>query len=88
MTNQIVATYAPCCGTVRIGDLEPGVMHCALPHERKLMKLVDAAEYEAVERALRDLLARIHRDGGHHTDAVGLAQSVKDAESIVCRWAR
>ena len=28
---------------------------------------------------LRDLLAIIHRDGGHHTDEVGLEKSIEDA---------
>lgn len=32
---------------------------------------------------LRNLLARIHRDGGHHTGAVGLEQSIVDAEAVV-----
>ena len=33
-----------------------------------------------------DLLATIHRDGGHHTEAVGLEQSVKDAMRLVDTW--
>lgn len=33
---------------------------------------------------LRDLLAVIHCDGGHHTEAVGIEQSIKDALSAVC----
>jgi hypothetical protein len=32
---------------------------------------------------LRNLLARIHRDGGHHTEKVGLARSVYDADKRV-----
>lgn len=32
---------------------------------------------------LRDLLAVIHCDGGHHTEAVGIEQSIKDALSAV-----
>jgi len=32
---------------------------------------------------LRNLLASIHRDGGHHTEKVGLAQSFKDADERV-----
>lgn len=32
--------------------------------------------------AARDLLAVIHRDGGHHTDDVGFVQSCKDAQSV------
>lgn len=37
---------------------------------------------------LRNLLAVIHRDGGHHTSDVGLKQSVKDAQAKVIRWIR
>ena len=32
------------------------------------------------EKMLRELLAHLHGDGGHHTEKVGLAQSVFDAE--------
>ena len=32
------------------------------------------------EEILRELLATIHRDGGHHTEKVGLEQSALDAE--------
>lgn len=34
---------------------------------------------------LRNLLAIIHRDGGHHTEAVGIAQSCRDAAT---KWYR
>jgi len=34
-------------------------------------------------KAARDLLAVIHRDGGHHTGKVGFVQSCEDAISIV-----
>jgi hypothetical protein len=40
---KIIATYSPCCGIFREGDAEEGVMHSALPHEWKTIKLVDAA---------------------------------------------
>lgn len=36
--------------------------------------------------AAQNLLARIHRDGGHHTEAVGFAQSVADADLKVSEW--
>ncbi len=41
----------------------------------------DPIEYRCSteERYLRDLLAVIHRDGGHHTTEVGLEQSTEDA---------
>jgi hypothetical protein len=35
------------------------------------------------EREARSLLAVIHRDGGHHTERVGFAQSTADAIEIV-----
>ena len=37
-------------------------------------------------RHLRNLLARIHRDGGHHTDACGLEKSVLDADAAVAMY--
>jgi hypothetical protein len=39
---------------------------------------------EARVRKARDLLAVIHKDGGHHTEKVGFEQSVEDAIQI---WA-
>ena len=36
--------------------------------------------------AAKNLLARIHRDGGHHTEAVGFSQSVADADAKVSEW--
>ena len=36
-------------------------------------------------KQLRELLAIIHRDGGHHTDKVGIEQSVNDAHQV---WAK
>ena len=36
-----------------------------------------------LENAVRNLLAVIHRDGGHHTARVGLGRSLKDAEKAV-----
>ena len=37
-------------------------------------------------KLLEDLLAVIHRDGGHHTAKVGLEQSVQDARAKVNEW--
>ena len=34
---------------------------------------------ECILVMLKNLLARIHRDGGHHTEWVGLPKSVDDA---------
>ena len=41
------------------------------------------AELEETRRQLRNLLAVIHRDGGHHTEKVGLEVSISDAMKIV-----
>jgi hypothetical protein len=41
------------------------------------------AERDALRKGLLDLLAVVHRDGGHHTEAVGTRQSVVDAELAV-----
>ena len=60
---QIIATYSPCCGIFRVGDAEQGVMHCALPHERKVIRLVDENDYqEAVlnkEKRIKELEYRL-----------------------------
>lgn len=42
---------------------------------------VSAAHKDSV--LLQELLARIHRDGGHHSAAVGTEQSAKDADGII-----
>ena len=56
-------------------------------------KFEQRAEFVAERNALRaelaaakSLLARIHRDGGNHTEAVGFAQSVADADAKVSEW--
>lgn len=41
------------------------------------------AEPKREDRAVRDLLAIIHCDGGHHPEAVGLDQSILDAMEVV-----
>ena len=41
-------------------------------------------ESKKAECERNDLLARIHRDGGHHTGEVGVEQSVDDAHEV---WA-
>lgn len=46
--------------------------------EMKNMRLRDK-KLRVAERELLNLLAIIHGDGGHHTEEVGIVQSVKDA---------
>lgn len=50
------------------------------PHE----PVERTAYVETLERGLGNLLAIIHRDGGHHTARVGIARSVDDAHQA---WA-
>jgi hypothetical protein len=40
-------------------------------------------EEEEMERHLRNLLAVVHRDGGHYTSEHGIEKSVKDAMELV-----
>lgn len=49
--------------------------------EQMLLAYIDAADQ--TERALGNLLARIHRDGGHHQVRFGTEQSALDAEQAV-----
>ena len=64
-------------------DLIVGAVN-ALP---ALLDALDAAERERDEAVamLRNLLARVHRDGGQHSDAVGLAQATREADEIIAR---
>lgn len=43
-------------------------------------------EADTLERHLKNLLARIHRDGGHYTEEHGLNKSAADADRIVARF--
>ena len=52
--------------------------------------LTDAARRVVRERdeavaMLREILARVHRDGGQHVDAVGLAQATREADEVIVR---
>ncbi len=38
---------------------------------------------EKIQFELLNLLAVLHRDGGHHTDRVGLLQSIVDAKESI-----
>lgn len=40
-------------------------------------------KFAIVEARAKNLLARIHRDGGQHTESVGLEASLVDAEKVV-----
>ena len=41
---------------------------------------------EEVSLLLGELLAVIHRDGGHHIADVGVEQACKDAEAKILNW--
>jgi len=50
---EIEATYSLCCGIFRAGDAEEGIMHNALPHERKVLRLTDVKELERCHALMR-----------------------------------
>lgn len=52
-------------------------------HEEETSWMIE--EIANLEYKLLNLLARIHRDGGHHTGKVGLEQSCKDADMAVSK---
>lgn len=62
--------------------------HCETSHAydkaRRTLKSPLQYTYQRDRAALLDLLAIIHRDGGHHTEDVGVEQSVEDAHQIWC----
>ena len=71
ITREFCDHAAPCARCAEWdGDQYPGKEHIA------------ALEAELKERdlQLRHLLCIIHRDGGHHTQAHGLEQSIEDAK--------
>lgn len=51
--------------------------------EGNLESIMEVNEAVAAVERTRDLLARIHGDGDHHTEAVGIMQSIEDAEKRV-----
>jgi len=46
-------------------------------HVRELMRYIGS-----IRSPLINLLARVHRDGGHHTGKVGVLQACLDAEEV------
>ena len=66
-------------GNVRLNDgLGPNAQDDARdPH-------LGGSSYEA--SMLRNLLALIHRDGGHYVEEHGLDKALEDADSRVVRW--
>lgn len=51
--------------------------------ERSRRSVMGEVTHSEAVTMLLNLLARIHRDGGHHTEEVGLTQSVYDADKKV-----
>lgn len=72
--NAVVGTWCPQCGP-DVAVFEDG---CALCGTTAMGEGVNEAL--AQRRHLHNLLARIHRDGGHYTEKVGLDQAVADAD--------
>lgn len=77
------------------GDACNKYMRC-LTYEGSLLQLLRTNRAlsgqelgEALKQAncnLLNLLALIHRDGGHHVQAVGLEQALVDAEQVLYKW--
>lgn len=63
--------------------------HVALDDAREqgqlFINLLRANRHGRAMHHLQNLLARIHRDGGHYTERHGLEKSVADADAIVAR---
>lgn len=53
----------PHCHRINVGQLEINM----------------SRDYKKLIFQMRELLATIHCDGGHHTEEVGILQSIKDA---------
>lgn len=72
---------------VRIAELEDLFQQTHGVHVSWIEEGSKAAAYKArvaaLDSCLRNLLARIHRDGGHRTDAVGIESAVTEADSAV-----
>ena len=64
-----------------------GIARTALPALLDDSERLDAVtrERDEARAMLRNLLARVHRDGGQHSDAVGLAQATEEADEIIAR---
>jgi len=54
--------------------------------ERSRRSVMGEVTHSEAVTMLLNLLARIHRDGGHHTEEVGLTQSVYDADKKVAEF--
>ncbi len=70
----------------KLAEAHAALLNAATPIVN--ISLSDDAAYwkaraEEAERKLGDLLARIHRDGGHYTGQHGMEKSVEDAHTIV-----
>ncbi len=55
-------------------------------HRSALVAARLVADVERLIAERNDLLARIHRDGGHHSVSVGDAQSIADAHQKIVGW--
>ena len=72
-----------------VANVARGMLECFDDKPRTPISVIDEDEKETIRpatqfEAIGDLLAVIHRDGGQHTREVGMVQSCKDAESVVC----
>ncbi len=55
-------------------------------HMRCLTYEEQGAALRHANTQILNLLAIIHRDGGHHTDSVGIDRAIADAEQVLYKW--
>lgn len=56
------------------------IMKSTVEHIEEIQEILET------QQALGNLLARIHRDGGHYQQKHGTRKAIEDAEKIVCNF--
>ncbi len=84
--NSAVLSTAGLCGCGRpVRYMTPSGYACN-KHMRCLTYEEQGAALRQANTQMLNLLALIHRDGGHHTDSVGIDRAIDDAEQVLYKW--
>lgn len=87
---RLRARLAEIAHAVGVDDCREGLSCVPGPTERVVEEIRSMRRgrdrLAELERHLGNLLARIHRDGGHHQNLVGTEQAVKDADAQIVAW--
>lgn len=84
--NSAVLSTAGLCGCGRpVRYMTPSGYACN-KHMRCLTYEEQGAALRQANTQILNLLALIHRDGGHHTNAVGIERAISDAEQVLYKW--